>query len=302
MKPLRLAVVGFGRVGQACAEALQRTRDIALGAIVRRADSVGRSLPGTLGNVPVVSHIGQVSDVRGALICVPAHAVVDAARDCLQHRIAVVECATLHGDGLRSHKGTLHRLSLHHKTPVIVGAGWDPGVLSLFRGLFSLVLPGGSTDITHRTGASLHHTALARTVPGVKDALCAEWHTPEGKVQRYVYVQLEPNAEPDRIREAIRADPLFMGAETQVFPVDNLDSLEEAGRGVLLERRGGIGPFAHQRLLLEARFDASLLTAQIMVAAAHVLPSLKPGARTLLDIPLGEWCAATIEKGEPDWM
>lgn len=41
VKPLRLAVVGFGRVGQVCAELISLSHDLSLAAIVRRAASAG---------------------------------------------------------------------------------------------------------------------------------------------------------------------------------------------------------------------------------------------------------------------
>lgn len=45
MKPLRLAVVGFGRVGQICAELIAQSHDLSLAAIVRRAVSASGKLP-----------------------------------------------------------------------------------------------------------------------------------------------------------------------------------------------------------------------------------------------------------------
>ncbi|MBI2319998.1 MAG: hypothetical protein HYY28_01850 [Betaproteobacteria bacterium] len=86
----------------------------------------------------------------------------------------------------------------------------------------------------------------------------------------------------NRIEEAIRADPLYAGEETLVFPLQDLDALEAFGSGVLLERRGteaaGSGP--HQSLLLEARFDAAAFAARIMLDAARRLPLLAPGAHS----------------------
>lgn len=39
MKPLRLAVIGWGRLGRACAAALQEAPDLMLAGVVRRATS-----------------------------------------------------------------------------------------------------------------------------------------------------------------------------------------------------------------------------------------------------------------------
>ena len=106
----------------------------------------------------------------------------------------------------------------------------------------------------------------------------------------------------DRVAEAIRADPLFLGEETQVFPVENLSSLEGEGRGVVLDRRGPPGRLGHHHFLIEARFDESVLTAQVMLAAARSLPQLEPGAYALTDIPLSAMWGERADKAERDWL
>lgn len=302
MKPLQLAVVGFGRVGQVCAELIARSHDLSLAAIVRRAVSVSGQLPETLRSVPVITHIGQARTVDAALLCVPANAVEELAAQILQHGIPVVDCVMLHGDALEVHSNVIHKAAVHHRAAAIVGAGWDPGALSVFRSWLALLTPGGTTETRRHTGISLRHTTMAQNVTGVKDALCAEVRAPGGRLQRYVYVELEKRADTDRITQAIRADPLFLAEDTQVFPVDSLAELEEEGRGVVLDRRGPPGRFGHQHLLLEARCDDSVLTAQVMLAAARALPQLKPGSYTLPQVPLSALWGEREAQAQREWL
>lgn len=303
VKPLRLAVVGFGRVGQVCAELISLSHDLSLAAIVRRAASAGGGkLPETLRSIPVTTHIGQARDVDAALLCVPTNAVMETAYQILQHGIPIVDCATLHGGALHAHKNAIHKVAFHHRAPAIVGAGWDPGALSVFRSWFALLTPGGATETRHHTGISLHHTTMARSVVGVKDALCAEVRATDGRLQRYVYVELEKGADANTITQAIRADPLFLGEDTQVFPVESLAELEQEGRGVVLDRRGPPGRLGHHHLLLEARLDDIVLTAQVMVAAARALPQLESGAYLLTEIPLSQMWGERAEKAHRDWL
>lgn len=302
MKPLQLAVVGFGRVGQVCAELIARSHDLSLAAIVRRAVSVSGQLPETLRSVPVITHIGQARTVDAALLCVPANAVEELAAQILQHGIPVVDCVMLHGDALEAHSNVIHKAAVHHRAAAIVGAGWDPGALSVFRSWLALLTPGGMTETRRHTGISLRHTTMAQNVTGVKDALCAEVRAPGGRLQRYVYVELEKRADTDRITQAIRADPLFLAEDTQVFPVDSLAELEEEGRGVVLDRRGPPGRFGHQHLLLEARCDDSVLTAQVMLAAARALPQLKPGSYTLPQVPLSALWGEQEAQAQREWL
>jgi len=302
MKPLGLAVVGFGRVGKVCAEALLDSKDLILGGVVRRLNSLAQPLPEAFRKIPVVSHVAQVQNVDGALLCVPLPQVLDAAHECLQHGIPIVESSVLHGEAFQAHRDEMHRLALRHKVPAIVGAGWDPGALSLFRSLFALLDPDGYTEISHRVGVSLHHTAIARQIAGVKEALCTEQRATDGRRQRYVYVELEQGVDAARVSDAIRADPLFLSDETLVFPVENIAALEQEGRGVLLERRGAPGRLGHQQFLLEARYDESLLTAHMMIAAARSLPQLQPGAHSFLDLRLSSLWGEQHKKAEREWL
>ena len=302
MKPLSLAVVGFGRVGKVCADALLDSKDLLLAAVVRRPDSLAQAMPEAFRKIPVVSHVAQVQTVEGALLCVPSFQVLDAAHECLQHGIPIVESSVLHGEAFQAHREAIHRLALRHKVPAIVGAGWDPGALSLFRSLFALLAPEGYTETSHRVGVSLHHTAMARQIAGVKEALCTEQRATDGRRQRYVYVELEQGIDAARVIGAIRADPLFLGEETLVFPVESIAALEQEGRGVLLERRGAPGRLGHQQFLLEARFDESLLTAHMMIAAARSLPQLKPGAHSFLDLRLSSLWGEQHKKAEREWL
>jgi diaminopimelate dehydrogenase len=300
--PLRLAVIGFGRLGRACAAAIAADEQLTLAGIVRRPESAGEKLPGPFARVPVATHVAALGKVDAALVCVPTEAAPAAAHDLLQHGIPVVECAELHGEALREHRRELGRLAARHGTVAIVGAGWDPGACSLFRALFALLIPRGHTDSSARTAPQLHHTTAARAVPGVREALATELGSAAGERQRYLYVELEPGADPAAAEAALRSDPLFLGEQTRVFVVESLKELEAEGDGVLLERRAAASAAFHPMLLLEARFSGSGLAAAVMVAAARALPGCKPGAHTLFDLPPGALWGALRVRAEQEWL
>ena len=301
-KPLRLAVIGFGRVGQACAGLITLSHDLTVEAFVRRPSSGADGLPEHLRHIPLVTHVSQVKEVDGALICVPTNTVMEAASQILQHGIPVVDCAILHGESFHAHKAAIHKLALHHHAPAIVGAGWDPGALSVFRSWLALLTPGGMTETTHRPGITLRHTVMAKSVVGVKDALCTEVRATDGRVQRYVYIELEKGANAEVVAQAIRADPLFLGEETQIFPMESLASLEQEGRGVVLDRRSSPQRLGRQHFMLEGRFDEAVVTAEVMLAAARALPDLDPGAYSLADLPLSALWGERADKAEREWV
>lgn len=301
MKPLRLAVIGLGRLGRACAEVILDAEDLALAGVVRRPASLALPLPNSLPNVTAVSHFTELDGVDAAIVCVPTEHALEAIVKLLQHRIPIVECATVHGDAFRTRKADIERMAKRHRVAAVLGAGWDPGALSLFRALFALLTPKGHTETTDRPGHSLHHGLAVKAMPGVKDALCAEFPAGNGKIQRYVYVELREGADFEQVSQAIRSDPLFLDEESLVFPVESVALLEDAGCGVVMERRGESGRTGHQFLMLEARFDITALTSEIMVATARALPRLRPGAYSLLDVPLGSLFGAAIGRAEAEW-
>lgn len=195
--------------------------------------------------------MSSLGPVDAALVCVPTEHVFGVAEQLLQQRIPVVECARLQGRALDMYQEALKRSAERHRTRAIMGAGWDPSALTCFKRLFDVLIPKGHTEVTNHPGISLHHTASVAGIDGVKEALCMELKTDEGKLQRYVYVEIDSKAKADEIVERIRSDPLFVGEETLVFPAASLSDLEDKHG----ERRSGARESLHQTLLLEVRFD-----------------------------------------------
>jgi diaminopimelate dehydrogenase len=224
------------------------------------------------------------------------------AKGLLQSRIPIVECARLHGEAFLSHKSEIHRAAIHHKVAAVVGAGCDPGALSLFRGYFALLAPHGHTETSLHIGSSLHHTLAAEGIKGVRKALATELKPIGGTVQRYVYVELEPSADAAEVERLIVNDPLFLDEQTLVFTVPSVATLEETNRGIVLERHGKPGDVSHSSFLLEARFDETSLAARIMIAAAQSLSTLHAGAYSLLDLPLNTLWEQQSSAAEKEWI
>jgi diaminopimelate dehydrogenase len=298
---LAIAVVGLGKLGLACARTVLAAEDLSLAGIVRRQASVAMPLPSELREMKVVTEATELGQLDAALVCVPTNEVLPVVRRLLEHRIAIVECATLHGEAFAGHRREIDRLAFRHRSRAIVGAGWDPGAVSLLRAFFALLAPHGHTKAKFSPGMRVHHTLAARNVRGVRDALCVDVHSSEGGGQRYVYVEMEPGTRLEEAAAVIRADPLFAGQEIIVLPIEDASVLEEQGHGVILERYGTSGTVAHQRFLLEARLDAIAVSAEVMVAAARAVRSCPHGAHSLFDVPLGSLAGTRPTSGVGDW-
>jgi diaminopimelate dehydrogenase len=277
MSKVRVAVVGLGRLGRCCARLVHESPDLELVGIWRREASLTLPLPDGLQWVRAAGHVSELGRVEAALVCVPTEQAMSVVAEWIQHRVPLVECATLEGSAMQRYYERIDTMARGHRVPVIVGAGWNPGVLQHFVGLFEVLIPKGRTQLTTAPGVNLHHTEALRGIRGVHGALATEVRSAGGARQHYFYVELAPGGEPEQVRATLAADPLLAGEEILVFPVESISTLEQRGHGVLLERAGTAGPGVHDTLLLEGRFDPTEFTARAMLDAARRLPGMPRG-------------------------
>lgn len=278
MRKLKVAVIGLGRLGSACAKGLLDETEMTLAGVVRRPESLG-PLSGKLAPFSAVRHVRDLSAVDIALVSVPASKVLGVSRELLQTGLPIVECAYFEGHALDAHHTELDGMARAHRTTATVGAGWNPGVLPLFSKAFDMLIPHGRSLSHRHPGLSLHHSAAVAHMHGVKDALAGEYHGAGGALQRYVYVTLEQGVDFEQVKATIGADPLFAGEQTQVFQVEKLSDIEaEDGQGVVLERRSGAATGKHASLLIEARFELAAFAARVMLDAARTNFLLPHGA------------------------
>ncbi len=284
--PQRVAIVGLGTLGTSCALLAGEDGRLKLAGIVRREQTRAGPRPAALRQVPAVSDIRDLGAVDAALVCVPPHETPRIARELVERRIPVVECAALHGREFEAHVEDLRVHAHRHRVPVIAGAGWNPGALDLVESVFEALVPKGETQIDDTAGVHLHHTPFEQSVAGVRRAMATEVRGAEGALQRYLYVEPERRADFAAIERAIRADPASLGVQTFVFPLDEGAAVREEARGVLLRRHGHVGG-RPQFLLLEARIGEITLAARMMVAAALALPLLERRGYALSEVPIG---------------
>lgn len=270
---VRVAVVGAGRLGTACAQALLDDGELVLSGVVCRPGSKP-AWSTRLRQAPVAAHVRDLPAFDVALVCVPVDDVVGVAHDLLQSRVPFVECAAFEGADLERHHTSLDEAARRHRTTAVVGAGWKPGVMPWLEAAFDLLIPRGQTTRHPHAGVELHHSAAAREWPGVRRAL-------EGTIggTRYVYVELARGADLAAARAHIEADPVMAGEPVQVFEVDDVAAMEDqVHEGLVLERLATAAAGRHASLLLEARYDLHDFAARAMLDAARRIRRLAHGA------------------------
>ena len=71
-----------------------------------------------------------------------------------------------------------------------------------------------------------------------------------------------------------------------VFAVADVSQLIDMGHGVAMERKGVSGLTHNQMLRFSMKINNPALTAQVMVASARASLKQKPGAYTIIEIPI----------------
>ena len=283
MSKLRVAVVGYGNVGRYALEAVQAAPDMELAGVVRRR--VLAASPPELAGVKVVTDIGELEGVQGALLCVPTRSVPEYAEDILKRGIHTVDSYDIHGE-LADLRKRLDPVAKEHGAVAVISAGWDPGTDSMVRGMLEFMAPRGITYTNFGPGMSMGHSVAVKAVPGVKDALSLTIPAGMGTHKRAVYVELEPGADFAAVERAIKTDPYFAKDETRVTQVEDVSQLIDMGHGVVMERKGVSGATHNQLFRFEMRINNPALTAQVMVASLRAAARQRPGCYTMLEIPV----------------
>ncbi|KUO52839.1 MAG: diaminopimelate dehydrogenase [Desulfitibacter sp. BRH_c19] len=291
----KVAIVGYGNIGKFAYEAIEAAPDMQLVGVVRRSGSVGKPVPPELNNVPIVSDIRDLKEVDVALLCTPTRSVEEYGKDILELGINTVDSFDIH-EKIVDLRTSFQKSAKTGNSVAVISAGWDPGSDSMIRSMFEFIAPKGITYTNFGPGMSMGHSVVVKAISGVKDALSMTIPVGTGIHRRLVYVELESNADSKAVEEAILNDPYFINDETKVFFVNDVNKLIDMGHGVLMERKGVSGYTHNQLFTFEMRINNPALTAQIMVASARASFQQKPGAYTMIEMPIIDYLYGNKEE------
>lgn len=282
MNKIKAAIVGYGNIGHFVLDALQEAPDFEIAGVVRRnADN----RPAELAPYPVVTDIKQLGKVNVAILCTPTREVEKHASAMLADGINTVDSFDIHTDicDLRSR---LDAIAKANGTVAVIAAGWDPGSDSVVRTLMQAAAPKGVTYTNFGPGMSMGHTVCVKSKPGVKNALSMTIPLGTGIHRRMVYVELEDGYTLDSVAKAVKEDPYFASDETHVIEVPSVDEVKDMGHGVHMTRKGVSGKTQNQRFDFNMSINNPALTAQILVGVARASMKQRPGAYTMIEIPV----------------
>ena len=295
MKKYGVAIVGYGNIGKFSVDAIKAAPDMELVGVVRRPSSLNKPIPPELTGVPVVGKVKDLKNVDVALLCTPTRSVEEYAVELLAQGINTVDSFDIHEQIVPLRK-RLDEEAKKGQAVAIVSAGWDPGTDSMFRGTMEFMAPKGVTYTNFGPGMSMGHSVAVKSIPGVADALSVTIPKGVGLHKRMVYIQVEPGADFETIKERLLTDPYFASDETYVNQVEDVKTLIDMGHGVVMERKGVSGNTHNQLLRYEMRINNPALTGQVMVASARATFKQQPGAYTMIEVPIIDYIYGDRDK------
>ena len=283
MEKIKVAIVGYGNIGQYALQAVEAAPDMECVGIVRRSGAENK--PAELEDYPVVKNIKELEGVQVAILATPTRKVEEYAKECLALGINTVDSFDIHTK-IVDLRRSLDAVAKANNAVSVISAGWDPGSDSIVRTLMQSLAPKGITYTNFGPGRSMGHSVAVRAIDGVKDALSMTIPVGTGIHRRMVYVELEEGADFDTVAKAIKADPYFVNDETHVQQVDSVDALNDVGHGVNLVRKGVSGKTHNQLFEFDMKINNPALTAQVLVNVARASLKQQPGAYTMIEIPV----------------
>lgn len=278
---IKAVIVGYGNIGRYTLDALLAAGDFEIAGIVRRDAT---NIPEELKGYNVVSDLSAVeADV--AILCTPTRKVEEYAKKALALGMNTVDSFDIH-TGIADLRRELDAEAKRHGKVSVISAGWDPGSDSVVRALLQACAPKGITYTNFGPGMSMGHTVAVKAIEGVKAALSMTIPLGTGIHRRMVYVELCDGYKLADVSAAIKADPYFASDETHVIEVDSVDEVKDMGHGVNMVRKGVSGTTQNQRFEFDMSINNPALTAQILVGAARAAMKQRPGAYTMIEIPV----------------
>ena len=282
MKKIRAAIVGYGNIGKFVLDALMQAPDFEVAGIVRRNPA---DVPAELAGFKVVADTLELENVDVAILCTPTREVEKHASVLLSKGINTVDSFDIH-TSIVDLRRNLDAIAKEHGTVAIISAGWDPGSDSIVRALMQAAAPKGITYTNFGPGMSMGHTVAVKSKPGVKNALSMTIPLGTSIHRRMVYVEVEEGHKIEDIAKAVKEDPYFASDETHVFAVPSVDDIKDMGHGVNMVRKGVSGITQNQRFEFNMSINNPALTAQILVGVARASMLQRPGAYTMIEIPV----------------
>lgn len=307
---IRVGIVGYGNLGKGVNIALTKAVDMqCVGIFTRRAPEALKPIIDT----PVYS-INDLKDFKGKidvlLLCGGSATDLPTLTAEILKDFNTVDSFDTHAK-IPEYFEKLDKVAKENGNLCAISIGWDPGIFSIARQLFSAILPCGNDYTFWGKGVSQGHSDAIRRIKGVKNAI--QYTVPKEdalsrvragenpslttreKHSRECFVALEDGADKKEIERQIVTMPnYFADYDTVVNFVSEQEVLEmqrKLSHGGFVIRTGNTSNENADVLELSLKLDSNPeFTASVLVAYARAVAKLKKegktGCVTVFDVPL----------------
>ncbi len=309
LKPMKVAIVGYGNLGKGVECALQAREEFELVKIF--SNRAGLKSPfGT--EFELTKHVEKYAKKIDLLfLCGGSYSDIEKIGPKTIKLFNTVDSFDTHAK-LEKYITSLDKIAKKSLKVAVSAGGWDPGLMSMMRLIFNSIAPEHTfANAFWGEGVSQGHSDAIRRIKGVKNAIqytipnksvmkkCASKFDyvpkPTEKHGRLCYVVLEEGAEASAIKEQIINMPnYFLGYNTIVKFVseDKLMKMQNKmyHKGYVVKNFKCSNKFA-TRLSFNLDIESNpYFTAEIMVMLGGAVKKLhsekKYGAYSVFDLPL----------------
>ncbi len=307
---LKVGIVGYGNLGKGVLKAVSLCKDVKCVGVFTRRDPKSLVLDGGVKSLSVNDLSKYKGKIDVLINCGGSATDLPITSPEFLKDFNVVDSFDTHAK-IPEHYKKLNSIGNKHNTLALLSGGWDPGLFSMARLLFSSVLPNGKDYTFWGKGVSQGHSDAIRRIKGVKNAI--QYTVPIKKAldsvrnfenptlsagekhNRECYVSLEENADKNLIEQEIKNMPnYFKDYNTIVHFVSNEKVIElqkKLNHGGLVIRTGKTTEENNHILEFSLKLDSNPeFTGSVILALARAVFRLnkegKKGAVTVFDIPL----------------
>ena len=302
---LKIGIVGYGKLGKAVERNVELFPDIELLYVFsRRAGSIKIRSGAKVCTMEQAVKAAPTLDC--VIICLSSEKEATEAVSTFAKLTDTVDAFDMHRDSTK-HRKIAENAAKNGKKVSVVMSGWDPGLLSLERLLFSAFMPSARISTFWGPGVSQGHSNALVNVRGVRKAVQYTIPVPEAIAaaeggrgfeghshRRVCYIVCDNEAEAS-IAETVKESDYFVDSEPELHFISeeefDRDHSSAFHQGELIAshiKNNNEENYSFARLVLNIASNPDF-TASVLLATARAAVRLEEegnsGAFTLFDIP-----------------
>lgn len=306
---IKIAINGYGNLGRGVEKAIAKNKDMELVAVFSRRGKEGMT---TDTGIPMIN-LSEVENYKDKIdvmiLCGGSATDLPVQGPEMAKWFNTVDSFDTHAN-IPAYFEKMDEVAKNSKHLSLISCGWDPGLFSLARVLFSSVLPDGVDYTFWGKGVSQGHSDAIRRIEGVQDARQYTVPVKEAveaaksserptlttrqKHTRECYVVCKEGADLERIEhEIVTMTNYFADYDTTVHFISQ-EELNEKHSGLphggFVIRNGQTSEGTTQIAQLSLNLDSNPeFTSSVLVAYARAIYRMANqgacGAVTVIDVP-----------------